>query len=493
MPHIEKKDNDKYVKVYYAYQYKDAVDVAAYLWNERERLEKYSRLFAEAIFSSTVDEDIIDAVTSTLTALRSPTCFRIKEEGIFLGWEGCLPDRGSCPGNCTHVWNYAQTVGFLFPELERSMRKIEFLEETDEKGDMSFRCNSIFDEPRWDMLPAADGQLGCIIRLYRDWKFSGDDEFLKKLWSKAAKALNFAFDYWDSDGDFVLNGRQHNTYDIEFYGLNSLTNSMFYAALKAGAEMATYLGDIENAKKWKEAAELGAERMDKALWNGEYYAQKIDDVDRFKYQYGNGCLADQLLGQSLAHVSGLGYVLPEEHVKKAVQSVYRYNFKEEMGEVDSVQRCYALNDESGLLLCVWPHGNRPKIPFVYADEVWSGVEYQVAAHLIREGFYNEGVRVVKGVRSRYDGVKRNPFNEVECGNHYARSMASYAVYLAAIGFGFDMTKKTVSFAPVVNGENFSCFFTTGTGWGVYTRRETNEEVVEKIECLYGNMDDVRLE
>lgn len=486
LPHTEKAE--KYVNVYYSYRFKDAVDVARYMESNRERLTEYSERFTEAMYGSTIDEEVLDAVMATLTVLRSPTCYRIRKEGVFLGWEGCFPHMGSCEGNCTHVWNYAQTVAFLFPELEQSMRRIEFLDETDEAGNMSFRCNSVYDNPRWDMIPATDGQLGCVIRLYRDWKFSGNDDLLKEVWTNAAKALNFAFDYWDSDKDFVLDSQQHNTYDIEFYGLTSLTNSIFYAALKAGAEMADYVGDSQNAEKWRNALVEGSKKMDRELWNGEYYEQKIDDVNRYKYQYGSGCLADQVLGQSLAHVSGLGYVLPEEHVKKAVRSVYRYNFKKELSETHSVQRCYALNDDSGLLLCSWPKGNRPKIPFVYADEVWSGIEYQVASHLIREGYLEEGLSIVKGVRSRHDGVKRNPFNEVECGNHYARSMASYAVYLAVIGFSFDMTKNRVAFDPQQNKENFSCFFSTGKGWGVYTSKIENGERKESVECVYGDMD-----
>lgn len=490
LPYTEKKE--KSVKVYYAYRFKDAVDVAVYLANERERLTSQSLLFTKAMYNSTVDKEVIDAVMATMTVLRSPTCYRIREEGIFLGWEGCFPHMGSCEGNCTHVWNYAQTVAFLFPQLEQCMRRIEFLQETDEQGNMSFRCNSVYDNPRWDMIPATDGQLGCIIRLYRDWKFSGNDALLNEVWSQAVKTLDFAFDYWDSDGDCVLDSQQHNTYDIEFYGLTSLTNSIFFAALKAGSEMAEYVGDIKHAEKWRDALEKGAARMDAELWNGEYYEQKIDDVNKYKYQYGTGCLSDQLLGQSLAHVSGLGYVLPEAHVKEAVRSVYKYNFREEMSEMQSVQRCYALNDDSGLLLCSWPRGNRPKIPFVYADEVWSGIEYQVAAHLVYEGYIEEGLHIVKGVRARHDGVKRNPFNEVECGNHYVRSMASYAVYLALIGFEFDMTKNEVSFAPKQNAEDFSCFFSTGKGWGIYRTKTENGVKTEQVECLYGSMDGLTL-
>jgi len=337
------------------------------------------------------------------------------------------------------------------------MRKVEFNLETDDDGKMAFRTMRVFGDKKWEMIPAADGQLGSIVRLYREWKMTGDDEFLKSVWNKAVKALDFAFQYWDTDKDFVLDGKQHTTYDIEFYGPNSLTNSIFFAALKAGACMAEFMKDTARAERYKEALQKGSKRMDELLWNGEYYIQKIDDVNRYRYQYGEGCLSDQLFGQLLAHVAGLGYVLPQEHVKKAIKSVFIYNFRSNFKHHHNVQRTYVLNDEKGLLVCSWPKGGRPKIPFVYCDEVWTGIEYQVASHLIYEGFVEEGLTIVKAIRERHDGYKRNPWNEVECGHHYVRSMASWALLLALSGFEYDMVEKRISFDPVINKENFSTF------------------------------------
>ena len=146
--------------------------------------------------------------------------------------------------------------------------------------------------------------------------------------------------------------------------------------------------------------------------------QQIDDIDEYRYQYGAGCLADQVLGQLLAHVAGLGYILPEAHVKSAVKAIFKNNFKTDFSDHAHVQRAYVLNDEKGLLLCSWPNGSRPKLPFIYSDEVWTGIEYQVAAHCIYEGLVDEGLTIVKAVRERHDGFKRNPWNEVECGHHY---------------------------------------------------------------------------
>jgi uncharacterized protein (DUF608 family) len=392
------------------------------------------------------------------------------------------------------VWNYAQTAAFLFPELEQTMRYVEFGIETGEDGNMAFRTWQKLGHQKWQYLPAADGQMGTIIRLYRDWKFSGNDKLIHDLWENAKKALDFAEHYWDSDGDFVLDSRQHNTYDIEFYGPNSMINSVYFAALKAGSEIEAYLGNRTEAARYKAMYEAGGRKMDEMLWNGNQYVQNLEDINKYRYQYGTGCLSDQVFGQMLAHVSGLGYILPQEHVRAAIASIYRNNFRTDFSDFHNVLRTYVLNDEKGLVLCSWPNGGRPRLPFIYADEVWTGIEYQVAAHLIYEGLLEEGLTIVKAVRERHDGVKRNPWNEVECGHHYARSMASWALLTSLSGYRFDMTKGTVGFKPRIHTDDFCCFFSTATAWGTFTQtiNPATGEAKQTIEVLYGDASSVRL-
>lgn len=460
------------VRNHYAVRYDDAWAVAEDLSSRLPALEDATRSFAAAVHGSSLPAEVIDAVSSTLVALRSTTCFRLDDgtdEGIFAAWEGSFDHAGSCEGTCTHVWNYAQTVANLYPSLERNARRNEFLNETLPDGRMRFRSNSVFGGEPLEFHPAVDGQMGTIVRLYREWRISGDDAFLAELWPHAKHALDYAFSTWDSTGDLVLDSQQHNTYDIEFYGENSLANSMFFAALKAAATMGEHLGDTEAAERYAAAAAEGAQRMDAMLFNGEYYDQRLDDVDAHRYQYGTGCLSDQLLGQTFAHLTGLGHVLPADHVASAVSAIYRHNFRTGFEGYDSVQRTYALNDESGLVLCSWPNGGRPRIPFVYSDEVWSGIEYQVATHLIYEGFVSEGLDIVRAVRNRHDGIRRNPWNEVECGNHYARSMASWGVLIALTGAQWDAPNQRLHLAPdaAVFAEDGTATFivSAGSGWG----------------------------
>jgi len=481
------------VKNYYA-KFGPPLKSAEYFIDNMTRLKGQSQLFADALMSGTIPEYALEAVSANITVIRSTTCFRVAD-GTFFGWEGCFDSRGCCNGNCSHVWNYTQTMAYLFPELERSMRETEFLVETETDGKMNFRAFDYLDNRRQNDMPAAtDGQLGTIIRLYRDWKLCGDDTFIRKLWPQAKKALEYAFTHWDIDGDGIMEGEQHNTYDIEFYGASSMLNSIFYAALRAGEEISNYLGDSKTSQKYADIRAKGSKKLDELTFNGEFYVQNIEDVNQYKYQYGTGCLADQLFGQQLAHASGLGYVLDEKNVKSAVKAIFTHNFKQDFSDFENMQRMYALNNNSGLLLCSWPNGGRPEIPFVYSDEVWTGIEYQVASHLIYEGFVNEGLKIVEACRTRHDGIQRSPWNEVECGHHYARSLASYGVLLALTGFNCDAVNKRLTFRPAItNGRNFSGFFCCPDGWGIYHQEELEDgSLNRRIETLYGDLSEYEI-
>lgn len=464
---LDNGNDAQIVRNHYTTAFADAWAAARHLADNLPELESATREFHRAMYDGTLPPEVVDATMSTLVAARSTTCFRL-EGGVFAAWEGSFDHFGSCEGTCTHVWNYAQTLAHLFPELERSARRTEFLHETRDDGRMNFRANSVFGNAPWDFHPAVDGQLGAVVRVYREWRFSGDDTFLADVWPAVVRAVDFAFLEWDSDGDGVLDSKQHNTYDIEFYGANSLANSMFFAALTAASAMAAHVGDTAIAERYRDAAARGAERMDALLFNGEYYEQRLDGLDARRYQYGTGCLSDQVFGQLLAHVAGLGHVLPADHVRSAVKAIHEHNFRADLTAHVSVQRTYALNDEAGLLLCSWPRGGRPRIPFVYSDEVWSGIEYQVATHLVYEGLADEGLEIVRAVRDRHDGHRRNPWNEVECGNHYARSLASWGLVLALTGVDYHASERRLAFAPhaaaIRNGE-LRMIFTTGSGWG----------------------------
>ncbi|WP_341933139.1 non-lysosomal glucosylceramidase [Microbacterium sp. LWO14-1.2] len=462
---------DGIIRNHYATLWPDAWSAAAHLHTELPTLERTTDAFVEALYGGSLDPVLADAVGANIAAARSTTCFVVEsphpdlgEGPVFAAWEGSFDHGGSCEGTSTHVWSYAQTVAWLFPSLERSARRAEYLLETDDAGAQKFRGNRVLGGPSWFMAPAVDGQLGTLLRLHREWRFSGDDDFLREVWPAAVRTLDYAAREWDRDGDGLLDGEMHNTYDIEFHGTEPLANGIHLAALRAGARMAAHLGDLDRAEEWTRRADHVAAAMDEVLWNGEYYRQVIDDVDAHRYQYGDGVLSDQLLGQFHAFVNGLGHILPAAHIDSALAAIVAHNLRDDLSAQESTQRVYALNDEGGLLLASWPRGGRPTIPFVYSDEVWTGIEHQVAASLLYAGRSDDALRIERAVRARYDGVDRNPWNEIECGNHYARSLASWALLLGASGAQWDAPTKTLSFAPA-GGGFFTGLFTTGTGWG----------------------------
>ena len=463
------------IRNHYATRFNDAWHVGRYTLRNLPRLESTTLQFHDALFGSTLPPVVLDAVSANIVPARSTTCFWL-EDGRFYGWEGCFDDSGCCAGTCTHVWSYAYTIAYLFPSLEREMRKIEFNVETADDGAMKFRSYGTFhanviDAVRADA--AVDGQMGSILRGYREWQLCRDDEFLAGIWDGVKRAIGFASAYWDEDNDHVLDAVQHNTYDIEFHGPNPLSSIYYLAALRAVEEMARAMGEDELSARCRVAFQTGSANLDDLLWNGGYYIQKLDALNAQKYQHGEGCLSDQLLGQLHASLLGLGDLLPAEHVKTALKSIYQHNFMRDFSEHANCQRVYALNDEAGLLLCSWPHGGRPRLPFPYADEVWTGIEYQVAAHLIYEGWVEEGLEIVEALRARHDGIRRNPWNEVECGNHYARSMASWALLLALSGMRIDAETGASTFTPsdnlLADKEPFSVFWSDGREWGVYSQ------------------------
>ncbi|GAA1005177.1 hypothetical protein Aple_036350 [Acrocarpospora pleiomorpha] len=475
------------VRNHYATRYDDAWAVLEDLLANLPELERDSRAFTRALYGSSLPAPFLEAAAANITVLRSLTCFWL-EDGNFYGWEGIRDDVGCGLGNVNHVWNYAQTVAFLFPELEKTMRDIEFGLEIGDDGDLPFRSRQTLDEPRWEMVPAADGHLGAIVRVCREWRLTGDREFLTRLWPAVERAMRYALSYWDTDGDIVPDSQQNNTYDIEFYGPNGMMGSLMVAALRACQDMADGLGRTATAQEFGALAEASSANLDRLCFNGTFYQQQLIDPDQYRYQIGPGIHSDQLLGQFLAHVSGLGHVLPADHVRQALAAIRHHNFKPRMADVGTVQRVYALNDEPGLVLCSWPDGGRPRFPFGYSDEVWTGVEYQVAASLVYEGMVDDAVTLVDAVRSRQDGFRRNPWSENEAGHHYTRSLASWALISGMLGFNADLGRGTVTFDPKFAEQEFRCFWSHGQGWGTYRHERAADGALHAvIEVLHGTL------
>jgi len=472
---------------FYCTRFKDAWAAAEYAAHNLPDLEARTRRFADAMREATLPGAVRDAATANLAALVTATSFRTSD-GSFHGFEGCNEDSGCCFGNCTHVYAYETVIANLFPSLSHSLRDQQFGFLTDDEGRMDYREHLPFGIKRTG-LAAADGQMACLMKLYWDWRLSGDTGWLRERWPAAKQALEFAWiaGGWDANRDGVMEGVQHNTYDVEFIGPNPLCGIWYLGGLRAAEEMARAVGDSASADAYRRLFDRGSRWIDANLFNGEYYIQKIGsvpsdqvakgltegmggDTERPTFQLGEGCLADQLLGQYFAELSGLGMLLDSDHLHATLRSVHQYNFRRSLEDHVSVQRTYALNDEAGLLVCSYPKGNRPETPFPYFAEVWTGLEYSTAALMLSLGMVEQGLEIVEGARRRHDGERRNAWDEPECGYHYARPMASWSTILALSGFRYHGVEKSVVAKPRINPAKFACFWSTGTGWGVFSQQ-----------------------
>ncbi len=475
-----------------------------------------TRTFHDALFTSTLPAHVLDAASSQMSILRTNTCLLLEGERFF-GFEGCGDEAGCCPMNCTHVWNYAQALAFLFPSLERSMRETDFLANTRPDGSMAFRTLLPVGRGLWSFKPAADGQMGSVLKLYREWQISGDEAFLRRLWPQAKRALEFAWTSWDADRDGVMEGEQHNTYDIEFYGPNSddgypLSRSArrprrawprpWATARRPGPYGSLFERGRAEARGALERRVLRPTGAQRRRGDPSLERQSHRGVARAR---GGGRPGPLPVRRRLPLRPAPGRMVRlggRARSPAARRTRTRHPGRDLPPQLQArflraPERPAPLcprADEKGLLLCSWPRGGRPALPFVYADEVWTGIEYQVAAHLIYSGQVAEGLAIVKGVRDRHDGRRRNPWNEVECGSHYARALSSWSLVLALSGFSFSAPEGRIGFAPRVNARDFRCFFSTGGGWGTFEQRVAETRAFDaRLDVRYGEIRLRRLE
>ena len=480
---------------WYTTQWADAGAVAQYVRENLDALRSRTVAFADALHDSTLPPEVIDAVASNLAILKSPTVLR-QASGNLWAWEGCFTTEGSCHGSCTHVWNYAQALPHLFPQLERTLREGELVRSMDERGHINFR-SALPDGPTdHNYHAASDGQLGGVLKVWRDWQITGDRAWLTRMYPLIQRSLEFCRKSWDPDQQGMLIEPHHNTFDIEFWGPDGMCSSIYLGALTAMAAMALEMGEADYAAECSALAARGAKAMADTLFNGEYYQQQVrwtnlhdktfverlaqadlskpaiaertqlERVEGPKYQYGDGCLSDGVIGDWMTTLYGLPQVIDRDHIRQSLTAIHRHNFKSDLSRHVCLQRPgYALGDEGGVIVCSWPRGGQLTLPFPYSDEVWTGMEYQVASHLMLQGMVPQAMQIVRAARARYDGVTRNPFNEYECGSYYARALSSYALLQSLSGFRYSAAEKTLWFGPKSAERPFKCFFSAASGFG----------------------------
>jgi len=474
----------KYLGRYYARRFDSATEVAAHVAENFERLDSLTELWRKTWYDSTLPVWFLDRTFATVSTLATSTVYRFGD-GRFYGWEGI----GCCAGTCTHVWHYAQAVARLFPELERDLR-----ERTDFGIGFNDETGAVGHRGEFARGAADDGQAGVILRSYREHQMTPNNEFLKRNWSRIKRAVEYLIDK-DANDDGMIEGAQPNTLDAAWYGKIAWLTSLYLAALRAGEEMAIEMGDKDFAKRTRAIYEKGSKRIVELLWNGEYFIQIPDPKHLDAIGADTGCYIDQVFGQSWAFQVGLGRLYSAEHIKKALESLWKYSFAPDVGPFKAVYkrgRPYALAGDGGLIMCSWPKGGKREgwkkhWQFMYFNECMTGFEYQVAGHMIREGMLEEGLAITLAIHDRYDAALRNPYNEIECSDHYARAMASFGVYLSACGYEYHGPKGLLAFAPKLNPENFTAAFTAAEGWGTFSQQRDTSKQIERIQIKYGKL------
>ena len=498
-----------------------AADAAARLLRGLAETRAQVFAFRDAIHRrTTIPPASREGAAETLSVLVSPTVLRLPD-GALWGWEGVAAKVGSCEGSCQHVWNYEQATALLFPDLARSMREQQFKYNFDPDGGLLFRQplppGLHARRSPWSR-PCVDGTMGEVLKTFREWRVSGDTAWLRSVWPSAKKALSYAWsprnpDRWDPDRSGVLTGRQHHTLDMELFGPTAWLEGLYLAALLAASQMARAVGDDAFAAECGSVFGRGRAWTAKHLFNGEYYAGEPTDLSTFqpcnlstlrgfgpeaaerywdsehrevKYQIGGGLSIDAHLGPLWASLYGIhtGCLLGWNRIVATLRSILRHNFKPSMRKSANTWRVFAADDEAGTVMVSWPKGRRkPVIPIPYHSECMTGFEWAFATHLAWRGLAKEAEKVAAAIRARYDGAKRNPWNEIECGSNYARAMAAYGMLQAFSGFHYDMTRGEIGFAPRLPGA-FSCFWSLGRAWGVYSRTASGRE---RIEVLFGSL------
>ncbi len=475
------KDNGRY----YQNDFMSALDVAQYIRDNFDHLSSKTRLWARTWRDSTLPYWFLERTLMTADTLATTNCHRFSS-GRFWAWEGV----GCCGGTCTHVWQYAHAVGRLFPYLERDTReRVDLGIAMEANGGIIFRAE---EESR----PAIDGQAGTVLRIYREHQMSADNAFLKRNWEKIKKAITFILAQ-DKNGDGMEDTPMENTLDAVWDGEIAWIVGLCIASIRAGQAMAEEMGDTVFAKHCAEYVKKGSDNMDKYLFNGEYYVHRPDkEKGRAKLGSYNTCHIDQVFGQSWAHQVGLGYIQDPKKVKSALQALWKYNYTPDVGPYIATHkggRPYALAGEGGMIMNTnpknedKPYGDNVTWQLGYFHECMSGFEYQVAAHMLAEGMTDEGLVMVRSIHDRYHASKRNPYNEIECSDHYARAMASYGAFITACGFEYHGPKGSMRFAPKWNAEKFKAPFTAAEGWGTYMQEYTQTGMECSLQPQYGQV------
>ena len=469
----------------YAKRFNSAAAATRYLSENFERLAGQTRLWHQTWYDSTLPFWFLDRTFAPICTLATSTCYQF-DTGRFYAFEGVY----CCQGTCQHVWNYAQSAARIFPELERDLReRTDFGTAWHENGATDYRGECARHV-------AHDGQCGVILRAWREHQMAPDDRYLRATWPRIRKSIDYMIGQ-DGDENGLLEGEQYNTLDAAWFGAMAWISSFYIAALRAGEAMAMEIGDAAFAERCRRIAERGTEQLVQVLYNGEYFIHKPDPKHPKATNTNDGCHIDQLMGQAWAFQVGLPRVVAAKETRSALEALWKYNFTPDVGpfrEKSYIKggRWYAMSGEGGVVMTTFPRGGVEQATGqggfgYYFNEVWTGQEHQLAAHMIWEGMTDYGMIITRMLHDRHHPSRRNPYNEVECSDHYTRAMSSHGSFLAACGYEYHGPKGHLGFAPRLSPDHFKAPFTTAEGWGTFEQKREGTRQVETLTLRYGQL------
>lgn len=469
----------------YGARFASAGEVVTKLAADLPRLGAATHAWHDTWYESSLPRWFLDRSFANVSTLASSTCYLLAD-GRFYANEG----RYSCPGTCTHVWGYQQATALLFPALERSLREqAEFAlgRSMNVDGGVAFRGVD------HDGIPAVDGQAELLLRTLLTHRMTADDAFLKRVFPGVRRATDWLITQRDADRDGILTGAQDNTLDAAWFGKNAWLSLLYQAGLRATAEMAERVGEGAYAADLRHIADAGRTRVETTLFNGEYFADIADPTHPDSAGPYGACHIDQLMGQGWAWHAGLGEIVAPTQTASALDAIWKANVTTDVAPY-RVQfakgRRYAMDGEGGTLMGTYPRGFDAKALQGYGEyfnEVWSGSEHFLAGTLMWHGDALRALAVERLVDDRYSLPKRNPWDECECGSHYARALASYGVFTAACGFTYDGPAGRLGFAPRLSPQNFTAAFTAAEGWGSFSQHQAGATFSARIAVRHGRL------
>ena len=374
---------------HYATLWPTAVDAAGSVAVREKELHATTQTWVDTWYDSTLPYWFLERTFVTLNCMQTQVAERLAgQDGMYNLDEGV----NCCPGNCTHVWQYAQGLARIFPVIERECRNQVEYGKGFKKGEGSIN----FRHSIQPFKTAIDGNCGTILRVLRESQMTTDYRFLESIWERVKLSMDYVIKAWDPDEDGLLEGAQHNTLDEPWFGQVHWLINLYHAALKASAVMARRMNQPAVARRYEAIVAKGAPAMVDLLWNEEfgYFIHKPGPADNEKHGSTNGCHIDQVFGDSWAWNVGIDRILPQD---------------------------------------------------------------------------------------------RNPYNEIECSDHYARAMASYGAFMAVCGYQYDGPEGKLAFGPRMQQDDFRAAFTTAEGWGRFSQTVKGGRQDNSIELRYGKL------